>query len=73
MPNLSMMRRLFDCTDKESIMHEVGKLSEDEAKAALIAVLLSWRFGNKVDDEIKQKLNDRIAELEKQLAAQVHG
>ena len=70
MPEPTLMRKLFNCTDKESIMHEVGKLSEMEAKTALIAVLLSWRFGNKSNDKRMQELNDRITELEKQLAAQ---
>lgn len=72
MPEPTLMRKLFNCTDKESIMHEVGKLSETEAKTALIAVLLSWRHGNKVNDEIRQNLDRRIAELEKQLAAQTN-
>ena len=70
MPEPGLMRKLFDCTDKESIMHEVSKLSGEEAKAALIATLLSWQYGNKVKNEIMHNYDRRIAELEKQFAAQ---
>ena len=70
MPEPSMMRRLFDCTDKESLMREVGKLSETEAKTALIAAFLSWQFGNKANAKALQEHQDRIAELEQQLETQ---
>lgn len=70
MAELSIMRKLLDCHDKESIIHEVNKLSEEEAKIALIMALLSWRHGNKMNDAIKSNLDKRIADLEQQLAEQ---
>lgn len=70
MPEPTLMRKLFNCTDKKSIMHEVGKLSETETQTALIITLLSWCFGNKSNDKRMQNLNDRITDLEQQVAAQ---
>jgi len=70
MPEPTLMRKLFNCTDKKSIMHEVGKLFETETQTALIITLLSWCFGNKSNDKRMQNLNDRITDLEQQIAAQ---
>ena len=70
MPEPTLMRKLFNCTDKKYIMHEVGNLSETETQTALIITLLSWCFGNKSNDKRMQNLNDRIIDLEQQVAAQ---
>ena len=64
------MRKLIACPDKDSIIREVNKLSEEEAKVALIMTLLSWRTGNTTSNEVIANLNRHIAELEEQLAAQ---
>lgn len=61
------MIKLIELPDKESVIDEVAKMSEDEAKQALIAALLSWKNGNKINEEIECRLRARIAELEKQL------
>lgn len=70
MPEPTLMRKLFNCTDKESIMCEVGKLSEEEAKVALNMVLILWRRDIKTNKEIDSNRRKRIEELEEQLAAQ---
>lgn len=58
------MRHLISLPDKESIMHEVNKLSEEDAKGALVMTLLSWRKGNEINEEIDKGLRKRISELE---------
>lgn len=65
------LRKLIECPDRDSVIHEVNMLSEEEAKVALIMTLLAWRFGNKMNEDSAAKLHGRIAELEKQLAAQL--
>lgn len=70
MPEPTLMRKLFNCTDKESIMCEVSKLSEEEAKVALSMVLILWRRDIKTNKEIDSNRRKRIEELEEQLAAQ---
>lgn len=58
------MRKLIELTDENAIMSEVKKLSEDDAKLALVMVLMSWRRGNEINDIIDAKLRGRITELE---------
>lgn len=60
------MRKLIELTDENAIMSEVKKLSEEDAKLALVMVLMSWRKGNEINEKIDADLRHRIAELEAQ-------
>lgn len=60
------MRQLIELPDENAIMREVKKLSEEDAKYALAAVLMAWRTGNKINEKIDTDLRRRIAELEAQ-------
>lgn len=51
-------RKLFSLTDKEHIIFEVNKLTEDEAKAALVMALLSWHKNNEINDSIIKSLKN---------------
>ena len=64
------MRKLIACPDRDSLIHEVHQLTEEEAKVALIMAMLSWRHGNEINDELMGNLMRRIDELEKLLADQ---
>ncbi len=58
------MRKLISLQTREEIIHEVKKLSEEDAKIALIMALLSWRKGNEINEEITKDLRKRIEEVE---------
>lgn len=58
------MRTLIACPDKEALIKEVNKLTEEDAKLALVMAMLSWKHGNKINEEIDRDLRKRIAELE---------
>ena len=58
------MRTLIACPDKEALIKEVNKLTEEDAKLALVMAMLSWKHGNKINEEIDRNLRKRIAELE---------
>lgn len=60
------MRRLIELTDENAIMSKVKMLSEEDAKLALVMVLMSWRKGNEINEKIDADLRHRIAELEAQ-------
>lgn len=64
MISYEQMRALISQPDKEAIMHEVSKLSEEDAKGALIMALLAWRKSNEINEEIDKGLRNRISELE---------
>lgn len=66
MVNYEKMRTLIACPDKESLMETVNKLTEEDAKSALVMTILSWKHGNEINEQIDRKLRKRIAELEKQ-------
>ena len=59
------MRKLISLQTKDEIMCEVSKLSEEDAKVGLIMVLLAWRKGNEINEEITKELRYRIEELER--------
>ena len=52
MLNHEQIQKLMSLSDKESIMSEVNKLSEDDAKTALVITLMSWHKNNEINDEI---------------------
>lgn len=52
MLNHEQIQKLISLSDKESIISEVNKLSEDEAKTALVITLISWHKNNKINDKI---------------------
>lgn len=58
------MRDLIACPDKESLIAAVNKLTEEDAKSYLVMAMLSWKHGNKINEEIDRDLRKRIAELE---------
>ena len=60
------MRKLIELTDEDAIISEVKKLSEEDAKLALVMVLMSWRKGNEINEKIDADLRRRIGELEAQ-------
>ena len=60
------MRQLIELPDENAIMREVKKLSEEDAKLALVMVLVAWRKGNEINEKIDTDLRRRIAELEAQ-------
>ena len=60
------MRQLIELPDENAIMREVKKLSEEDAKLALVMVLVAWRKGNEINEKIDTDLRRRIAELEVQ-------
>ena len=64
MVTYEMMRTLVACPDKESLMDAVNKLTEEDAKSALVMTILFWKKGNKINEEIDMNLRKRIAELE---------
>ncbi len=45
-------RNLISLSDKDSIISEVNKLTEDEAKVALVMALMSWHKSNEINDSI---------------------
>lgn len=63
MLNYEQMRSLIELADKDAIMREVKKLSEEDAKLALVMVLVAWRTGNEINEKIDANLRRRIAEL----------
>lgn len=67
MLSYEQMMRLTALPNKESVISEVSKLSEEDAKQALIMALLSWRKGHEINEQIAHDHRARIAELEKQL------
>lgn len=67
MLSYEQMMKLTALPDKESVISEVSKLSEEDAKQALIMALLSWRKGNEINKQIAHDHRARIAELEKEL------
>lgn len=64
--NYEQMRGLIELIDENAIMREVKKLSEENAKLALVMVLVAWRKGNEINEKIDTDLRRRIAELEAQ-------
>lgn len=52
MLNHEQIQKLMSLSDKESIMSEVNKLSEDDAKTALVITLMAWHKNNEINDEI---------------------
>lgn len=52
MLNHEQIQKLISLSDKESIISEVNKLSEDEVKTALVITLISWHKNNKINDKI---------------------
>lgn len=60
------MRQLIELPDENAIMREVKKLSEEDAKLALVMVLVAWRTGNEINEKIDADLRRRIAGLEAQ-------
>lgn len=64
MVNYETMRSLIACPDKESLIAAVSKLTEEDAKMSLVMAILSWKHGNKINEEIDRDLRKRIAELE---------
>ena len=47
------MQKLIEISgDSEELIHEVSKLSESDAKLALVMAMLSWHKGNEVNREI---------------------
>lgn len=57
MLNHEQIQKLISLSDKESIISEVNKLSEDDAKTALVITLMSWRKNNEINDKA---INDMI-------------
>lgn len=51
-------RNLISLSDKDTIISVVNKLTEDEAKVALVMVLLSWHKSNEITDSIINDLKD---------------
>ena len=43
MLNHEQIQKLISLSDKETIISEVNKLSEDDAKTALVTTLMPWR------------------------------
>lgn len=52
MLNHEQIQKLISLSDKESIISEVNKLSEDEAKTALVITLISQHKNNEINDKI---------------------
>ncbi len=52
MLNHEQIQKLMSLSDKENIMSEVNKLSEDDAKTALVIALMSWHKNNEINDKI---------------------
>lgn len=52
MLNHEQIQKLISLSDKESIISEVNKLSEDEAKTAFVITLISWHKNNIINDKI---------------------
>lgn len=52
MLNHEQIQKLISLSDKESIISEVNKLSEDEAKTALVITLIYWHKNNEINDKI---------------------
>ena len=48
MLNHEQIQKLMSLSDKENIMSEVNKLSEDDAKTALVIALMSWYKNNEI-------------------------
>ena len=42
-------------SDEDALMNEVSKLSERDAKLALVMAMLSWHKGNEIHQEILKK------------------
>lgn len=64
MADYGTMRTLIACPDKESLITEVNKLTESEAKSYLIMAILSWKNSDNTYKETCSDLRKRIAELE---------
>ncbi len=45
-------QNLISLSDKDAVISDVNKLTEDEAKAALVMALLSWHKNNEINDSI---------------------
>ena len=58
------MRTLIACPDKEALIKEVNKLTEEDAKLALVMAMLSWKNIDNSYKETCRDLRKRIAELE---------
>ena len=60
MLNHEQIQKLISLSDKKSIISEVNKLSEDDAKTALVITLMSWRKNNEINDKaINDMINDQ--------------
>lgn len=57
MLNHEQIQNLISLSDKESIISEVNKLSEDEAKTALVITLISWHKNNKIISDMINNQN----------------
>ena len=58
------MRKLIALKDKDAIMSEVSKLSEEDAKQALVMTLMAWQTDNQTNMQIDADLRRKIAKLE---------
>ena len=52
MLNHEQIQKLISLSDKESIISEVNKLSEDDAKTALVTTLMSWHKNSEINDKV---------------------
>lgn len=54
-------------TDRDEMLRKIAVIPDEEVRAVLALVIISWNRGIEIDNEISARQNKRIRELEERI------